>query len=374
MKIKFYLFIYILFTYILFSACNKCSTTDPPVVINPMDTLKPGTSYYKWTLDSVKVPGSDIAIYSRVMASSPDNIWLSGAAFSYPIDIMQYDGKKWNAKSFPLKEMVTDGLWVFDKNNVWITTTLARGSFFQYNGTSWVNRTTIVPKKNERIQISDIYANSPNDMYAVGTFFTMADTSGYSYDVIDKKGVIIKWDGVKWSYVDFGNNRREYWSIWRKNKQENKYYITADHDDNGTMYFDSLFVLQWDKDKNKIDEVYTMQTGNKTVTVNKVGDNCYVNINSDLYDYKNGKLEMVFDSPFSDGSISGRHWKDLFIYSNYILYHYNGSKAQGVQSVTKFDKPYLLTPDFYISDRYIMFYVTDAKAKQIIVVKGEKMP
>lgn len=156
-----------------------------PVHVTTLDTT---SSAWQWALDTLGVMNSyllDCAIIA------PDNIWVVGQIY---VDDIRYNAATWNGVGWELKRIpfigpcsAVDyppivGIWALSASNILVTN---GGAIVRYDGTNAV----LDCGMNALLTgaLNKIYANSPQDVYAVGG-----------------AGTIVKFNGSTWQRQESG--------------------------------------------------------------------------------------------------------------------------------------------------------------------------
>jgi hypothetical protein len=134
-----------------------------------------------------------------IWGSSPSSVWAVGKGGT----VLHFDGTKWT--SVPSGLGVSQHLyavWGSSAKNVWA---VGKGVIIHFNGQSW----------NGVASVSDtlygVWGSSPNDVWAVGA-----------------GGMIVHYNGVKWSIVKSPSNRALR-AVWGSSAQD--VWAVGDHDD-----------------------------------------------------------------------------------------------------------------------------------------------
>ena len=278
---------------------SGCNTTEPPE-----ENLQPGRRDYIWTADTLK--SDDWFGISDIWGDSPTNIWLVAGGITGWDCLWHYDGVKWERYNEYLNPALNTVFGV-TPNEVWIGD--GYSSIWKYDGTTWEKFQTFSVSGYDFISIGSIYGASQNNLYAVG-FADHNDGSGY-------KGVIIKYDGTRWTILNIPTIEAGFHRI-RKTKN-GKYLIWGETNDNG--FLEKLFVFDGN---NSLKEIYSDYSYPGLYEMN--GD-VYITINRKIYKCENDQLVLWKDFTGENfyGTVLGRNEKDYFIAGYDGIYHYNGT-------------------------------------------------
>ena len=168
-------FIYLLSFVILLSSCQKSTE---PISNNPgLDT----TSHdFTWQVDTL--PGTVFDISGL----DENNVWLVGefqeidplTGQTLKYNFGYWDGKKWELKTIDTKGK-HDGIFVFNKNNIWICNGIIR----HWNGIDWIKYHLWdmgILNENEG-GVHKIWGLSPSNVYFIGNKGTIIHYNGSSF-------------------------------------------------------------------------------------------------------------------------------------------------------------------------------------------------
>ncbi len=282
---------------------NTCS--DNPV--NNDDNIPPGRRDYVWEADTLLA--DDWFAITSIWGSSPNDIWAVAVGTSYKDCLWHYDGEKWTKSD----QWLSSGFYAifgFSANNI-----LAGDMYntiWKYDGIQWIKFKEFSLPGYDEIIINDIFGTSENNIYAVG--------SADNYDGSGYKGIILKYNGTDWKYLNIPDIRVGFHYI--KKAYDGNYIISATNYDNG--FLDKIFVFDG---KNKLTEIYSDY---HWPGLFNIGENVYVTINRKIYKYRNYKLEFWKDLSASGyvSTVLGRSEKDFFGTGYGGIMHYNGSDVK----------------------------------------------
>lgn len=288
------LFFILIFPILFLLSCN-----DNPVEQN---LLIPGKRNYIWTWDTLSIKSVGL---SQIWGSSENDVWAVGYV-DMNEKMWHYDGKKWT-KYKPPFEMIPEAIYGFSRNDIWI----ASGStFWHYDGSVW-SKFSEHSLDGYGIWITDIWGESPNDIYAVGRKYKSPDTYA----------VIMHYNGNKWDFVNTPDIYASLWSI-RKNRENNLYYL----DGYRLTSFrpDSNFVFSYDG--NNIEKRYFSTSNVSSLYIQEINGKVFIIFGKKIYQEKSNKLDLWKD--FSHTTYLGRMWgrteADFFCITQWHISHFNG--------------------------------------------------
>jgi len=325
----------VLFIIIFFYECN---TTEPIEDI-------PGRRDYVWTTDTLKA--DNYFFIAEMWGASPNDIWAVAAGVSYKDCLWHYNGEKWTKSD----QWLSSGLYSifgFSENEIWAGDSYS--TIWKYNGTNWYKFKLLTLDGYDRMIINHIYGNTPNNLYAVGA----AD----NYDGSGYKGIILKYNGNDWEYLNIPDLRVSFYSM--VGMSNGNYLIGATNFDNESL--EKIFVF----DGSKLKEIYS---GTSIPTLHQINNEAYITLNKKIYKCKNNRLELWkdFSSTIFIRSIFGRSEKDFFVYGDdgkSNIMHYNGTDLQT-----------LYTTEFWfycyaVFEKDIFVFAEDPTNDKKIIIRG----
>lgn len=157
-----------------------------------------------WVRESL--PASPRGYYElrSVHGSAANNVWIVG----YPSTILRYDGTSWKQMATPFPDTTNYyafSVWTFGANSTWIGTPSYSNNYtlYYWDGVSWKGYST-----GTNNQPNDIFANGPNEIYAV-MYNNVSIWDGKSWrddpqsSELDLQGI---WSGSANTYWIAGNN------------------------------------------------------------------------------------------------------------------------------------------------------------------------
>jgi hypothetical protein len=280
---------------------NNCDSTEP------VDDLKPGRRDYVWTVDTIPVAN---AVMKDMWGSSPTDIWICGDADDRRQSLWHYDGTNFT----PYNEYILSATSFcgFSQNNIWMAT--STGWIWHYDGLSWKKDTVLTLEGYNDVVIQQLCGTAQNNIYATG----MANS------LDDYRGVIARYDGNKWTYINIPYIRVNFYDIKYDSELSTFLISGANFDNIGKD--ERLYSLK----NNKLTEIYSGTSGRY---LGKIDNRVYIFGNKKIYKYNGSSLELWIDMSNTNylGIVSGRSEKDLFCntldYENdlYGVGHWNGT-------------------------------------------------
>lgn len=325
---------------------NSCNSS--PIEPEP----QPGRRDYVWTVDTLVTPFNTI---QGMWGNSRNNIYVVGPGGMGDDRVWHFDGNKWNK---PL-EYIAAGpktIYGFSNSNIWIGDD--NGKLLNYDGTSWNLKYTYKPKKQFVSSIiTDLYGDSPSEIYAVGVTF-------YNQQTI-QRGFILKYDGVSWKEIFEADYNSQFLAI-RKDKGRVMIFGIK----SGFVEADTLAFWQWKT--NNLNEIYS-NSGKNIIYANisQIGDNYYYVIGRDINKYvaeKFSKMMTINETNFGY-ALSGRSEKDFFVNMVDGLAHYNGTN---IEYLFKFNNPFTyLIKDPFITETEVFFIMYEGAKGLNMILHGK---
>jgi hypothetical protein len=283
---------------VIFSSCKK-----NPLV--PNEIITPGSRNYTWIIDTIKIPEGTGIYPSRMWGSSAQDVWAVGDAYLNALCIWHFDGRSW--KTTPANQYINPrGIFGFGNSDAWIAST--DGAFWHYNGTAWSKFCDTKIDSFDAFMPQSMSGRTPNEIYAVGC--------AIDYDGIDYKGVIMHYDGNRWTQMNIPNIKADFTQIFF-NEETSEYLI------NGLIFENSKNPIYIFNGK----EIKEIQTPSEFGSLNMIGNNIYFVGDYKIFKYQNSKLNLFKDFTGTDyaGRAWGRNEMDFFTINWGGIGHYNGS-------------------------------------------------
>ncbi|MFA6596645.1 MAG: hypothetical protein WCS69_02910 [Ignavibacteriaceae bacterium] len=331
------------FVFVCIVLLNLGCKKSPTEVI---DNTQPGRRDYVWTVDTLKIPFT--VLYS-IWGSTPNDVWAVGPGGGLDQTIWHYDGAKWKTDGIS-RGISPNVVWGFDKNNVWLGGN--EGRIWHNNGEGWLE--SINYKKNGyRIGFFDVWGDSSNNLFAVG----------YADSGTVRKGIILHYNGEKWSEANILSVPYQFQRIRRGIKTSNNYYLSgAGHDSYAGLF---------DFDGYTLHLIYEEPFSPSTWTdVHEVDGYLYAIIGKEIKIGTPQGLSLYFrvDDPNFGGQIFGRSKKDIFIRMLDGIAHYNGSD---IEYLYKFNSQTSIS-GAAIFDKEVFFLALDVPSFSNIIIHGKQ--
>ena len=301
---------------------------------------EPGRRDYVWNIDTIDTPMG--ALYS-IWGNAPDDIWVVGASPTvYGSGIWHYDGVNWSAFKTPFPYWSSKCIFGFGKNDIWV----GYGSqIYHYEGNEWVLSFSYPEAQNgfSSVIIKDLWGTSSNNIYALAYAFI----EGSNYNT---RSIVLHYDGSKWEELFKNNSPIQYLAMREYKKDLYIYGVTTRfHIDDK----DSLLVYKY-SDK-KLTQLYCgLEKLYYSYDLELINDELYLMIGRRLIKLEGGEFQDVlyFNQPNYGFYVCGRHEKDMFIYLEDGIAHYNGTDIENIYDFGKrtfmLRAPVILEKDIFI--------------------------
>jgi hypothetical protein len=300
-SIKKVLNINILIILVILLSFQSCKSPTAPKIYN----TPPGSRNYTWVMDTLKIPDGTGIYPSRIWGSSAQDVWAVGDAYLNELCIWHFDGTSW--KTTPANQYIDPrGIFGFGKNDVWIAST--DGAFWHYTGTTWSKFCETKIDSFDAFMPQSMSGRAPNEIYTVGC---VMNNDGTNY-----KGIIMQYDGNKWSQMNIPYIRASFTQIFF-NVETSEYLI------NGLVFENSKNPIYIFNGK----EIKEIQSPTEFGSLNMIGDNIYFVGDYKIFKYENSKFNLFKDFTGTDyaGRAWGRNEKDFFTINWGGIGHYNGN-------------------------------------------------
>jgi len=287
------LFVYLLVT---FTGCGLLDSDGSEPII-------PGPTNYEWKVET------NPYYFRDIWGSSPNDIWGVAGGLHH------YDGDSWSTYENS-KVYSAETIHGFSHDDVWVGGN--DGKIYHYDGESWELNYQFKNQGEGSSRITDIWGNSSENLYAVGTLHMPDENKTHSF--------LLKYDGQRWN-------------IWNE-------LLTTDYEvqfqrirlKNGTPFIravkpgtstspDTLMIYQY---LNETLQVYASKTRDQTnrLWLNNIGNTIGLIIDDQLIVLDNNQFRPLLSLHDFDTQavIYGRHEKDLFISTWDQVFHYNGEE------------------------------------------------
>lgn len=156
-----------------------------------------------WRLTQRVNPGGGKSAFSGVDSAGANEVWAVGDYESYPdrsnVLIERWDGTRWNTSEAPIipgahSSSLSD-VAVLSSNSVWAVGWARDASrtwtlIMHWDGRQW--RIVPSPNNTSRNELNAITAISPDDVWAVGTYYTENGAS---------RALTLHWNGQTWDFI-----------------------------------------------------------------------------------------------------------------------------------------------------------------------------
>lgn len=282
---------------ILLSTSFSCD-----LLTGPGGDVQPGRRDYVWTVDTLRM---QIGSLNAIWGSSPSNVWLGGYD-----DMFHYDGSKFTRVSVSFIGINT--ICGFDSNDVWAGSGGNGNEIWHFDGNGWKRNFVYAAGNSE---ILNIHGLQNNDIYGVGL-----DWAG-PLDNLGHRGFVLHFDGRSWRQVYRANCYSQFFYV--RAAQGCAYIADVQ---NGYTHRDVYTVYQFKS--GIMERMYSDSVGLPYVTT--IGEQVYFIISRDVCRYVSGNFIKVFsiDAEQYGYNVWGRSEKDVFVYMNDGIAHWNGTDLQ----------------------------------------------
>ena len=317
--------------FMLFGTCKK-SPTEPT-------EEQPGRRDYVWTVDTLKA--DDWFGFSGVWGTSANNIWITAVGVSPKDCLWHYDGLSWK-KSAQILDASLNTVFGASDDEIWIGDSY--GTFWRNKGNGWEKYQIISLEGYDRMIIANICGTAKNNLYAVGTA-SNDDGSGY-------KGIILKYDGKDWKFLDIPYTEVGFERI--KRMKDGRFLLMGTNYEKG--FLEKLYIY----DENKLIEIYSDYN---YPGMFELDDNIFVKIKQLIFKVMNNNLVewRNFQNTTFLGNIVGRTEKDFFVAGIDGILHYNGTDIINLYTNN------FLSGGEVIFERDVFFYSIGEKDQNIII-------
>ncbi|MGB2868838.1 MAG: hypothetical protein WBD36_10325 [Bacteroidota bacterium] len=162
-------------------SCSNCDEGTGPV-----DDIKPGRRDYTWFVDTIRTPEN---IISGIDGISSTDLWAVTIPGDYRQTFFHFNGISWSTDGIN-RPFSPQRVRVVASNNGWSVG--SQGDIWHFDGNQWQAQSRVTVDSNYYVSLEDIDGDSPNNMYAVGTFFDNGQ---------NLHSLIHHFDGNSWSRV-----------------------------------------------------------------------------------------------------------------------------------------------------------------------------
>jgi hypothetical protein len=311
-----------------------CRTTPT----GPTDAyIAPGRRDYIWKIDTVTTDPF-INLY-RMWGSGPGDIWaVTGRTF-------HFDGKKWTEQ----KGLYLSVIYGFNQNDIWAANNGAIIKFYHFSGAGWHQTEQIIFDDSSSVFISDIWGETPDDIYACG-FVAYQHSPAISF--------LCHYDGKTWTVLNIP--KTDYYFGFCRTWHGRLFILAEKASSDGSTYSIIEYVNNNFKD---------IISNANDVWMSRVGHDLMFIWNKKLYRF-NESLELYVDlAPFAYlGGGDGRNSKDIFcwVWPN-ILSHFNGTDLVPIFELPA-DIPDAYGPLFF--DKSVTYFAKTSKSGISVAITG----
>jgi hypothetical protein len=284
-------------------------------ITEPEANITPGRRDYTWTIDTLNLI-APYDSYNQLWGTSPENIWCYGFGDMDKM-MLHYDGKKWEQAPLQFTGYFQPwSIFGFTPNEFWIG---------GYESDIWKYNNGKITKFGDykldgylRVYYSNIWGDSPNDLYAVGCAYKISDEDIYA--------IVMHYDGTDWKYLVKPEINMQFMDIKRGINDSPNYYLMA-YKYNSSVG-DSVGLYEFDG--NNLKRLYFEKNIHENYPgILLMNNNIYFGFKKVIHKYHNGQfipwLDLSNYNLYGLGQIFGRNEKDIFCFMEDGLGHYNGT-------------------------------------------------
>lgn len=304
----------LLFLITVFTTAISCN----PNLTGPYED-PPGRRDYVWIVDTLSGLNCQ---RSRMWSSSPTDIWATSIS-NWGVSISHYNGFKWTYYGIP-GIIQPNAIYGFSSNDIFLGD--ENGKIWKYNGKSWALFTQIEGEGTAYFLFENIWGESLNDFYAVGSgpdeegFFNVSCIA-HCYN---NHCIKLNTDSLKGDVV------RLY-----KNKTDNKIYFRLTKI-GGIAHTDSTIIYEYTNGQYK--KLYSnIETKGLRSDISLINDEVYFILGNQITKRINNQFQPIFqvNNLSFYQRIWGRNSKDIFLLMTDGLAHYNGSTIEYLFNFSK---------------------------------------
>ncbi|MFA7290210.1 MAG: hypothetical protein WC055_15145 [Melioribacteraceae bacterium] len=319
---------------VIFYSCKE-GITDP---IEP----EAGRRDYALNVDTL----NNIEI-GKLWGLMPNDIWAI-KAYYFQNELWHFDGSTWNySKIFyytPIRTFVGTS-----PTNIWLTTH-NENSVWLYNGVESEFKFHLEYQDFQQVEINDMNANAPWNVYGVGTAVKYSPQSSTN-------GVILHYDGLKWSYLDIPPIEAVFTNVYTDGK--NGVIIKGHH---RGAWEETL----WYYENNTLKEIVSSNDYCKIAIIN---NGVLVSSKKKVYKLDKGSLIEIIDFKELQNDIEGiwgRTTSDFFVMVKEGIAHYNGSDLKIICPLDN-----TIIEDAIIFDNEVVFAAYSETNKNTYIIRGK---
>lgn len=342
-KILLNLFILTATSLFFFTSCQN-SPAEP-------EEIQGGRRDYVWTIDTM--PPTPYNGISRVWGSSERNLW--GVAYGGVAnkEVWHFNGSAWITLPW-IPDFTPNCIYGFDETNIWAGS--VNGEIWKGNGYTFKKFSKQVISGFPHISYENMWGESPDDVYAVGTAFSIDDS---------KKGFIMHFDGTKWEILQVTEDNHIIFIDARKDSKGSNLLFIGGLSHYGYTV-DSSRV--WTFDGNQLKQIYVGEySPTQKSGVYRIDGRVYITIGQKIFKYENNSLQLWKD--FTGTNFQARMWgrneNDFFyISTDGGIGHYNGKDL-----VTIYNN--FFAYNAVILNDFVFFHTFDEVKGSNIFLKGK---
>jgi hypothetical protein len=305
MKINFNLLQLLLIIILLNLSCKKSPT-------EYIDNIEPGRRDYVWTIDTIDT------IYPtyKIWGSSPTDLWTISSPGDFSRTIFHFDGNKWSTDGIS-RFFDPHSIYGFSRNEVYIGG--LNGQILKFDGSNWNQIAELNKECTDYIGFENIWGESANDFYAVGSG---PDNNGY-FNI----SVIVHFINGNWKMIDTGSLLGDVVHLY-KNHTDDIIYLQVIKI-GGAKFPDSTLIYEYNGIRyNKL--YSSVETKGLLADINLINNEVYFILGNEIALRRNNQFQTLFkiNNPNFYQRIWGRNYKDIFLLMTDGLAHYNGSDVE----------------------------------------------
>jgi hypothetical protein len=339
----------------------SCKKSDP---VEPANHSS-GSRSYSWSIDTVRTGVSSLL---KVWGSSESDIWISGIAEGFSRVLFRYNGNMATPVNFP-EPIEPSAIFGFSPDDIWLAgDKFVEGDsfcFWHYNG-SWSRVAKFNIPGYEICIITDIWGNSPNNIYATGAAIHINSERVFQANI----ALLFHYDGKQWTRVNMPDINREFSRIRRDSNGSDKYYILSSATTAGNIYItrDTSEIFEFDGNNVKM-LLSTYTNRENEFWISTIDKQLYVTQDSKIYRFRNQQLEHFLDNPYQNHRIEiwGRSENDMFLALNDGIAHYNGNN---IEYIYKFNNDKTTLSDMICFQNSVFILAFDSSIDRNIIIKG----
>jgi len=274
---------------------------------------QPGRRDYIWTVDTLDI----FYLSNKIWGSSSTNVWSINMSPDFYHSIWHFDGNTWSTDEV-FRLVSPHALWGFSATNIYLGGS-SGGKIWRFDGSSWKQITELKKEGLDDIAIENIWGDSPDDFYVVGSG---PDNRGYF-----NQSIIVHFTNKNWNILNTNGLIGDVVHLY-KNSPDNKIYLRLTKI-GGTESVDSTIIYEYTK--GKYNRLYSSEyTKGLQADISIINDEVYFILGNEIARRVNDQFQTVLIISNSNfyHRIWGRNSKDIFLLMTDGLVHYNGSDME----------------------------------------------